>query len=256
MNDFKIIDFHMHPFIDKKDNLCMYKEVIDMTCDTTYRDLKNAGIEKFCGSVIKKNAFDFSVLRACNRDALKLREMYGGDYIPGFQISPNFIEESIQEIEYAHNCNVKLIGELVPYMHDWGDYSCEEFSYLLEHLEKYDMVVNLHTLELEQMEVMAKNHPNIRFVFAHPGEYERVRKHIDVMKKYDNVSLDISGTGIIRYGVIKELVSKVGAERILFGTDYPIGNLQVYINGVLGEKISDREKELIFSVNAENMLNL
>lgn len=118
------------------------------------------------------------------------------------------------------------------------------------------MVVNIHTLDLNQMEIMAKNHPHINFVFAHPGEKTQVLNHIDIMKRIDNVFLDISGTGIIRYGVIKKLVSEVGAERILFGTDYPIGNLQVYINGVLGEKISDYEKELIFSGNAKSLLKI
>ncbi len=252
----EIIDFHVHPFILPEDNLCHHKDVLHMTCETTPLDMKNAGISKFCGSVIKKNADDFSVLQACNRDALKLREMYNNDYIPGFQISPNFIEESVNEIDYAHQCGVKLIGELVPYMHNWQDYSCKEFSLLLKHIEKYDMVVSLHTLDLAQMELMAKNHPHINFVFAHPGEKERVLGHIDIMKKLDNVFLDISGTGILRYGVIKKLVTQVGAERILFGTDYPVGNPSAYINGVLGEKISDREKEMIFSGNAKKLLKI
>lgn len=253
---FEIIDFHMHPFIDEKDNLCKYKDVLDMSSATTYQDMKDAGISSFCGSVIKSNTGDFSFLQESNRDALKLREMYNNDYIPGFQISPNFIEESIKEIDYAHQCKINLIGELVPYMHGWSDYSCNEFSYLLEHIEKYDMTVNLHTLDLAQMETIAKRHPHVNFVFAHPGEKAQVLNHIDIMKRLDNVFLDISGTGIIRYGVIKKLVSEVGAQRILFGTDYPVGNLQVYINGVLGEKISDHDKELIFSGNAKNLLKI
>lgn len=254
--NFEIIDFHTHPFISEEDNLCQHKDVLNMTCDTTYFDMKDAGISKFCGSVIKKNTSDFSVIKNCNRDALKLRELYKGDYIPGFQITPNFIDDSIKEIDYAHQCGIKLIGELVPYMHDWSDYSCKEFSLLLEHIEKYDMVVNIHTLELNQMELMAKNHPRINFVFAHPGEKTQVLNHIDIMKRLDNVFLDISGTGILRYGVIKKLVTEVGAERILFGTDYPIGNPSAYINGVLGEKISDHEKEMIFSGNAKKLLKV
>ena len=254
--NFEIIDFHIHPFISANDNLCKYKDTLHMNCDTTYTDMKSAGISKFCGSVIKKNSSDFSVLQECNRDALKLKELYSSDYIPGFQVSPNFIEESIDEIDFARQCGINLIGELVPYMHNWTDYSCKEFSLLLEHIEKYDMVVSLHTMDLTQMELMAKNHPHIRFVFAHPGERDLVLQHIDIMKRLDNVFLDISGTGILRYGVIKKLVTEVGAERILFGTDYPIGNPYAYINGVLGEKISDREKEMIFSGNAKTLLKI
>lgn len=253
---FEIIDFHTHPFICEQDNHCQHKDVMHMTYDTTYLDIQNAGINKFCGSVIKKNAYDFSVLQASNRDALRLRTIYNNDYIPGFQISPNYMEESINEIDFAKQCGVKLIGELVPYMHNWQDYSCKEFSFLLEYIEKHDMVVSIHTMDLTQMELMAKNHPHINFVFAHPGEKDLVLQHIDIMKRLDNVFLDISGTGILRYGVIKKLVTEVGAERILFGTDYPVGNLSSYINGVLEEKISDCEKEMIFSGNAKALLNI
>lgn len=250
----EIIDFHTHPFLDCNDNLCKYKDLMDMTPENTMENIKRAGISKFCGSVIKPMTPDFSAFREANREALKLQELYDGNYIPGFQICPNFIEESIEEIDFAHKCGVNLIGELVPYMHNWEDYSCQEFSCLLDHIEKYDMVVSVHTTNFEQMKNMAKSHPNIRFVFAHPGEKANIEKHIEIMGEFDNVFLDISGTGIIRYGMLKKLVTGVGAERILFGTDYPICNPAVYINGVLGEKISDREKEMIFSVNAKNLL--
>lgn len=253
---FEIIDFHAHPFLSDEDNLCFHKDVMQLTWETTQSEMKKAGISKFCGSVIRKNAPTFDVLRHCNRDALKLRDLYGGDYIPGFHVSPNFIEESIEEIDFAHQNGICLIGELVPYMHNWSDYSCKEFSVLLDHIEKYDMIVSIHSMDFDQMEQMAENHPHIRFVFAHPGEKKSVMCHIDIMKKLDNVYLDISGGGILRYGVIKKLVAEVGAERILFGTDYPIGGPEVYVASILSEKITDRERELIFSGNAKNMLRI
>ena len=49
------------------------------------------------------------------------------------------------------------------------------------------------------------------------------------MKKCDNVHIDLSGSGLHRYGVVKYLVDNVGSERILFGTDYPISNLSMYV---------------------------
>jgi len=76
------------------------------------------------------------------------------------------------------------------------------------------------------------------------------------MKSNENAYLDLSGTGLFRYGMLKKLCCEVVAERILFGTDYPICNLKMYIAGVLGEKISDSEKELIFAGNAKRILNI
>jgi len=111
-------------------------------------------------------------------------------------------------------------------------------------------------MNLEVLSEMPARHKDIDFVFAHPGEKAILDQHIQIMKKNDNVYLDISGTGLFRYGMLKQLVDEVGAERILFGTDYPICNPNMYIAGVLFEKISDREKELIFAGNAKRLLRL
>lgn len=253
---FEIIDFHMHPFIEDKNNFCVYKENMKMDYKTTLSDMEDAGISKFCGSVIARgeNLQSFDTIKAYNREALKLTKLYGDKYVPGFHVHPDFIEESINEIKFANENNVKIIGELVPYMHGWEDYSCREFSEILDEISKYNMIVSIHTLKHDQMEKMASEHKNIRFVFAHPGERESVEKHINIMKKHENVYLDLSGTGLFRYGVVRHLANSVGADRILFGTDYPIGNLAMYVNGVLGEKLTDAEKELIFSQNAKRLL--
>lgn len=258
--DFEIIDFHMHPFLEDADNLCHHKDVLQLSVETTPSEMHAAGISRFCGSVIKLGKeTTFDLIKACNRDALKLRECYNGAYIPGFQVHPHFIEESIAEIDFAHENGVRLIGEIVPYCHHWGDYSCPEFSVLLNHIEKYDMPVSVHTGILDQMgqmEQMAKAHPHVNFVFAHPNEKASVLRHIEIMKKHDNVYLDISGTGILRYGIIKRLVQECGAERVLFGTDYPIGGPELYITSILTEKITDRDRELIFNGNAKRLLSL
>ena len=169
---------------------------------------------------------------------------------------PDFVDESVAEIKLAAENGVRIIGELVPYMNGWKDYSCSGFSDILDEISKYNMVVSLHTIDLKQMEKMAEAHKNVNFVFAHPGEKSFALEHVEVMKRLDNVYLDLSGTGLFRYGLTRFLVDSVGAERILFGTDYPICNLQMYIGAVLGEKLSDRERELIFSGNAKRLLDL
>ena len=169
---------------------------------------------------------------------------------------PDYIDESVKEIAFAAENDVRIIGELVPYMNGWSDYSCKSFSDILDEIEKYGMVVSLHTINLQQMSKMAEAHINVNFVFAHPGEKDFVLEHVEIMKRLDNVYIDLSGTGLFRYGLIRFLIDSVGAERVLFGTDYPICNLQMYIGAVLGEKLSDRERELVFSGNAKRLLDL
>ncbi len=59
-------------------------------------------------------------------------QKYCDFYVPGFHIHPGYVEESLKEIDRMHQKGIKLIGELVPYMDGWNDYSCEEFSVLLD----------------------------------------------------------------------------------------------------------------------------
>lgn len=256
--NFEIIDFHTHPFLEKECYFCIYKESVDADVNTFLSDMKEAGISRFCGSVIRKRreGEGFEVLQKLNRDALKLREVYGEKYIPGIHVHPDFVEDSAKEIEYAAKNGVRLIGELVPYMHGWKDYSCRGFSDILDVAETYGMVVSLHLGDHEQMLRMASEHKNVKFVVAHPGEKDRALKHVELMKACDNVFLDLSGGGMFRYGLVRYLCDTVGAERILFGTDYPICNLKMYVGAIMGERLKDRERELIFSQNANRLLNL
>ena len=184
-----------------------------------------------------------------------LREKYGNRYIPGFMVHPNFPEESIEELKKAKANGIRLIGELVPYAYKW-QYDSEGFYAILDYTDNTDFIYSMHTTDIEVMRKIAKEHKATRFVFAHPGEASRVEEHISVMLECDNVYLDISGTGLFRYGMLKHLVTKVGADRIIFGSDYPICNPNMYIAGVEFEQISDNEKEMIFSKNAKTLLGI
>ena len=67
--------------------------------------------------------------------------------------------------------------------------------------------------------------------------------------EYPNLHLDISGSGIDRYGVLREAVRVAGKEKLLFGTDYPINNPAVYVQGALFESLSDEEYAALFRDN-------
>lgn len=76
------------------------------------------------------------------------------------------------------------------------------------------------------------------------------------MRKFENVYLDLSGFGLFRRGALEYIVGQVGAERILFGSNYPVSNPAVYIAGVDYENLTDTNKELIFYKNAERLLGV
>lgn len=258
---FDIIDFHTHPFLEARNNICSHQDVIDMNGEYTLKLFEKLGVSKICGSVIDMKSDGYAnpwdKIKSNNDIALKLKEHYKGFYVPGFHVHPDYIEESIQEIHRMHSEGVNLIGELVPYVDGWSDYSSEGFSTLLEEAGKYNMIVSFHSMGEDEMDKMVKSHKDILFVAAHPGEYGEFMRHIERMKFSENYYLDISGYGIFRHGMLRKAIDTFGVDRILFGSDYPTCNPGMYIGGVLFDNsITDAEKEKIFSLNAKRILNL
>lgn len=258
----EIIDFHMHPYLSERDFSGMYGETYFPDSAKMAEDIRRSGITHICGSVIERGADvpgeGFAHIQSLNRRALQLKEELGDYYTPGFHVHPGYVKESCEEIAFMHDKGVRLVGELVPYMHGWKDYSNRDFAEILDTIEQYDMIVSYHTVldEQEEMEKMIATHPKITFVAAHPGEKEGFIQHIERMKKYKNAYLDISGTGLFRYGMLAYGVKEIGAERILFGTDYPICNPLMYVQAVMQEPVTDRDREYIFNRNARRLLGV
>ena len=245
----------MHPFFTDDENTCHYKFAMPLSNTDIITDMDSAGVSVFCGSVLSAPITNVETMKRNNAHALKLREIFGERYIPGVHVHPAFVDESITELEAAFAAGIKLIGELVPYYDKWS-YADRGIYDILSSVKRTDVTVSLHTMDHSQMEDMAAAFPNLTFVFAHPGQRSSAEKHVEIMKRRDNVYLDISGTGLERYGSLRYLCDEVGAQRILFGSDYPINNLQMYIGGVMSERLSDTERELIFAGNAKRLLGL
>lgn len=251
----KIIDFHTHPFLLESENMCFYKNTV-LSADDFKATMEGFGVDKICGSVIERmDDPNFATIKRLNDSALKLREKWGDFYEPGVHIHPYFIKNSIEELERCRKEGVKIVGELVPYFMGWELYYNEAMHELYECIKELGYeCVSLHTMQEGTMDAALENFPEINFVGAHPGDKQCFIRHIERIKKYPNYYLDLSGTGIFRYGLVKYGVQQVGSERFLFGSDFPICDCNMYIAGVDAEHIPDEAKENIFYKNAEKLL--
>lgn len=258
MKELPIIDFHTHPYLSHEDFYCFYPDSFTPSPAQCMEDVKRAGITHICGSVILKRQYEggFDYIRECNNRACEIKKLMGDFYTPGFHIHPDFAKESMEEIELRHKQGFGLIGELVPYMHGWKDYSRKDLSELLEAAGHYHMAVSFHTVTEEQKEIdkMIEANPNVTFIAAHPGDKQQFLLHLERIKKHDNYYLDLSGTGIFRYGLIARGVKEVGSERLIFGTDYPICNPRMYVQAVYQEPISENDMENILCKNARRII--
>lgn len=253
----EIIDFHTHPFLEPVESIAIYDKTY--TYNAIKEKMTSIGINHICGSVLRRDMESDMLknIRKCNAHAYELKTLLDGFYTPGIHIHPDYVKESVDEIREYNDKGINLIGELVPYMHLWKDSVSEGYYEILEEAAYRNMIVSFHTMNDEdEMDKMVSDNPKVTFVMAHPGERDSLLRHIARMKKCDNVYLDLSGTGIFRYTMLKFLINEVGADRILFGSDYPVCNPGVYVGGVNFEDISDLDKEKIFSKNAIRLLNI
>lgn len=266
----EIFDFHTHPFTCADDNICShiansgYPAGAPMDASSTAALMKALGVTVFAGSVIThfssmpEGSTRLDCIKKSNETALKLRDLYGGAYIPGIHVHADYPRESCEIIEDMARRGVRLIGELVPYFDGWrADYASADMAEILDAARSYGMVVSFHSMREDAMDAMVEKNPDVVFVAAHPGEYGEFSRHMERMKKSRNYYLDLSGYGIFRHGMLRRAIDLFGAERFVFGSDYPTCNPAMYIGGVmLDPLITDGERELIMAKNAKRLLGL
>ena len=96
-----------------------------------------------------------------------------------------------------------------------------------------------------------RDFPGVQFVLAHAGARD-VAGAIPLAQRYPNVWLGIHGQGVT---VLSQLIDEVGAQRLLFGTDWPFYHLAATLAKVL--LVTDGRPELrnqILRANAERLL--
>ena len=117
------------------------------------------------------------------------------------------------------------------------------------------MVVSVHSDYTEKMRAFIENCGDVTVVGAHPSEWNNLFAQIEFLKQYPNYMIDISATGITRFGMVKKLIDEACSERILFGSDFPVCDPAVFIAGVENAPfVSEEDKENIFNRNAKRIL--
>lgn len=250
-----IVDFHTHPFLHPENNTCHYRDGYVMDPNSARKRLSGLGISTVCGSVLGP-VRGWEDIVCLNDRALELREQWGDFYVPGFHIHPDYTPKSVAEVERMAAQGVKLLGEVVPYMHGW-DFTHPGLIPVLEAAQEAGMVFSFHSTNItdEVLEPLLTRFPNLIFVAAHPGERKALLTHLGRMERHKNYVLDLSGAGIGRMGMLRYAVDRAGKERFLFGTDFPICPPEMYVAAVESDPLlTEEEKRAVFRDNAQRIL--
>lgn len=253
-----IIDSHVH--LKHGD-----ARATEYTAEEIIRTMDGAGIAQsvvFAMSTTTRHSIDM---------ALAATHRFPDRLIPYVYALPSYERPVVREIEEAlaeHNfCGIKLhmgecsIGEHVatPVFHLAATYGV---PCLIDFVGR-----------LAPCETAIAKHPETRFIICHFGRYlstdeALVDAFIDVAERHPNAYLDASGVVLLHK--VEEAARRVGAERILFGTDGPhcakdgpqyvepdtIDFARHAIEGIDSLGLSDSEREAIFGGNIARLLEL
>lgn len=124
-------------------------------------------------------------------------------------------KETFEQAEGMLDCPKTLGLKIHPSYHgyDMMEYGDRIFSFA----DRLGAVVLMHPQHVEEISALADRYPNMKLIIAHLGSMG----HITAMlrSKAGNIYTDTSGRNISSNRILEYAVEKVGAERILFGTD-------------------------------------
>jgi len=249
---YRIADAHCHPIAGEIGD-CLVNSYGTPDCEKDFfAEMRASGIDLCCGSILRSPAgepADMDGTVKSNAAAFRLGREYPDYYRPGICVQSGFIRESVAELEKYRAQGVVWVGEIIPRRHIRTGYAATDTLPILAAARDLGMTVSIHPTDNGDISRLMENLPGLNVVAAHPGERPNVLERAEMMRRYPTLHWDLSGTGLFRWGMLKYLVDRCGAEKLLFGTDFPICNIAMQIYGVLSEHISDEARVAIFSAN-------
>lgn len=174
-------------------------------------------------------------------------------------IAPYFQNEAADEVERALR-NLKLKGYLKLHPTTGFYFPDSPVVYpIMDKARKFKVPVFFHTGQMGlafgrpmQFVGLAERYPDVKIIIGHIGHYLSADAVI-LAKKHENVLLESSYAWA---STVMKAIQSVGAERVLFGSDSPIGDPGTNISGIEGLEISEDERRMVLGENIVRILNL
>lgn len=175
------------------------------------------------------------------------------------------------ELERWLKSGAKGVGEIAFYRHEMTSQDINLMKPFLSLMEEHGIPLLLHTNEtlghsypgkgltpLDRFYEFIHSFPNLIIILAHWGGglpfYELMP---EVAKTMANVYYDTAASPFLYSKKIYAVVSEiVGAEKILFGTDFPLIRPQKYFQELEESGLSDESREKILGRNASRLFGL
>ncbi len=265
VNGIRVIDIHCHiypPSIAEKavgstDAFYGVKSYHDGTVKVLERENARAGIDL---SGVCSVATTHHQVSSINRFIARETEASGGRFFGVGTLYPDSpdIAADVEEAIALGLRGIKLHPDIQGFKLD--DYRCLKIYELCEGR----LPVLLHTGDKRydysnpnRLIPLLETYTGLRVIGAHFGCYSLWETEAEKLYGYPNFWVDCSSSMILLPDeTTRSLIRGFGADRVLFGTDYPMWTPKDVIDKLLGLGLGREELELILHKNAETVFDL
>ena len=277
-----IVDVHTHFFpkemnlnrskfckLDKNFNLLYSDEKINIPTENELLEIINKfpGIKLVVQSI---SYIDYELSKYTNDFLLELSKNY--DQIKVFgSINTNWgTDKCIEEINRINQLGATGIGELHPDIQGFDVLDFDAFDPIVENLISNNMLINFHSSEPVGHDYNGKGKmfPDILYKFAlNYKELKIIYSHLggglpiyylmpEIMRDLNNVYYDTAALDFLYDPKIVKIFHEIiGEDKILFGSDYGLIEIDRAINSILQLDIDSKAKENILCNNALRLLS-
>ena len=194
------------------------------------------------------------------------------DRLVGFcSVQPNLINEAVAEIERCVKGGIKGIGEIRPDTQRIDLADAEKMRPFTDAVRKHNLILLIHASEPvghvypgkgsvtpELLYPFIAANPDIKIVCAHwGGGLPFYALMPEVGKAMENVCFDTAASPYLYTSQIyRQVISLVGADRILFGSDYPLMPQNRVLKEIKSQGLGDEVESKILAANARRFIQI
>lgn len=262
----EIIDAHAHIYPEKiaekaTDAIGKFYDIkMDMTAGTAEKLIeegKSAGVTRFVVHSVATTAHQVRSINEFIKREIDEHEEFIGFMTLHQDLSEKEIENEVEWCIKNGFKGVKLHPDFQKFYIDGED--AEKFYRVIG--DKLPILLHMGDNRFEyskphRLAKMANKHKEVKFIAAHFGGY-RCWGEVDVYEGLNNVYFDTcSSLAFITPEKARELIDKFGADKFFFATDFPMWNAESELERFNKIKLTEKEREMIFSLNLKKLLKI